>query len=132
MNEHANYKNGYIVFEDSGTSPIAYGACEKCSGLGADFVADPNLIIPDDTLSINQGAIYPWSKKSSTDYYDDVLKSVCGFYKIDMDVPFKDLPIEHQNIILYGSDEPVKITVKQFGTHRYRTQYQMYILFIVR
>ncbi|MGN0018783.1 MAG: excinuclease ABC subunit UvrA [Candidatus Gastranaerophilaceae bacterium] len=104
-----------------------YGACEKCSGLGADFVADPNLVVPDDTLSINQGAIYPWSKKSSTEYYDDVLKSVCSFYKIDMDVPFKDLPIEHQNIILYGSDEPVKITVKQFGTHRYRTQYQMYM-----
>ena len=104
-----------------------YGACEKCSGLGADFVADPNLIVPDDSLSINQGAIYPWSKKTSTDYYDDVLKSVCGFYKIDMDIPFKDLPDEHKNIILYGSDEPIKITVKQFGTHRYRTQYQMYV-----
>lgn len=102
-----------------------YGACERCSGLGADFIADPDLVIPDKNLSINDGAIYPWAK-SSTDYYEDTLKSVCNNYKINMDVPFKDLPSEQQNILLYGSNEPIKITVRQFGSHRYKTHYQIY------
>ena len=48
-----------------------YGACERCSGLGADFVIDPNLIVPDKSKSLNEGAIYPWSR-TSTQYYDDV------------------------------------------------------------
>ena len=102
-----------------------YGACERCSGLGADFIADPDLVIPDKNLSINDGAIYPWAK-SSTDYYEDTLKSVCNNYKINMDVPFKDLPSEQQNILLYGSNEPINITVRQFGSHKYKTHYQIY------
>ena len=99
-----------------------YGACEKCGGLGADFVIDPNLIVPDSTKSLNDGAIYPWSK-TSTSYYEDVLKSVCDHYGIDMDVPFENLSQEHQNIILYGGDDLIKFRVMKFGTHRYETKY---------
>ena len=54
-----------------------YGACERCSGLGADFVIDADLVVPDRKKSLKDGAIYPWSK-TSTSYYDDVLKSVCS------------------------------------------------------
>ncbi len=103
-----------------------YGACEKCSGLGADFIVDADLVVPDRNLSIKNGAIYPWSK-SSTDYYTDLLTSVCHNFGIDMEKPFKDLPQEHQDIILYGSDEIVKLTVKQFGTNRYKSQYSHYM-----
>ncbi len=103
-----------------------YGACERCSGLGADFVIDPDLIVPDKTKSLNDGAIYPWSR-TSTQYYDDVLKSVCGHYGIDMNTPFEKLLKEEQNLILYGGDELVKFHVMKFGTHRYEDKYHRYL-----
>ncbi len=102
-----------------------YGACERCGGLGADFVIDPDLVVPERSKSLNDGAIYPWSK-TSTDYYDDTLKSVCAHYKIDMDKPFEDLPKHQQDIILYGGDELVTFRVKRFGTHRYETKYHKF------
>lgn len=103
-----------------------YGACEKCSGLGADFVVDPNLIVPDKSKSLADGAIYPWSKTSNT-YYDDVIKSVATHYGIDINTPFKDLTPEEQNIILYGGDDIVAFHVKKFGTKRYHTQYHRHV-----
>ena len=102
-----------------------YGACERCSGLGADFVIDPNLVVPDRKKSLKEGAIYPWSK-TSTDYYDDTLKSVCSHYGIDMDKPFENLPKAHQDIILYGGDDLMAFRVKRFGTHRYETKYHRF------
>ena len=103
-----------------------YGACERCSGLGADFVIDPNLIVPDRTKSLADGAIYPWARTSNS-YYDDVIKSVASHYGIDMDTPFGELSQEHQNIILYGGDDLVAFHVKKFGTKRYHTQYHRHI-----
>lgn len=103
-----------------------YGACERCSGLGADFVIDPNLIVPDKSKSLNDGAIYPWSK-TSTQYYNDVLKSVCSHYGIDMDKPFEKLSKEDQNTILYGGDDLVKFHVMKFGTHRYEDKYHRFL-----
>ena len=102
-----------------------YGACDRCSGLGADFVIDPDLIVPDRKKSLNDGAIYPWSK-TSTNYYEDVMKSVCSHYGIDMDKPFENLSEKEQKIILYGSDDIVKFTVMRFGTHRYETKYRRF------
>lgn len=102
-----------------------YGACERCSGLGADFVIDPNLVVPDKKKSLNDGAIYPWSK-TSTDYYDDTLKSVCTHYGIDMNKPFEELTKTQQDIILYGGDDIISFRVKRFGTHRYETKYHKF------
>lgn len=102
-----------------------YGACERCSGLGADFVVDPDLVVPDRTKSLNDGAIFPWSK-TSTQYYEDVLKSVCSHFKIDMEKPFEDLSEDEQKIILYGHDDIVKFHVMRFGTHRYETKYHKF------
>ena len=104
-----------------------YGACERCSGLGADFIVDPDLVVPDKTKSLNEGAIYAWATRSATTYYNDLLSSVCSAYGIDMDMPFETLSKEHQNIILYGSNEPIKIKVQQFGTHRYQTNVQPFV-----
>jgi len=102
-----------------------YGACERCSGLGADFVIDPNLVVPDRTKSLKDGAIYPWSK-TSTDYYEDTLKSVCSHYGIDMNKPFEELTKTQQDIILYGGDDIITFRVKRFGTHRYETKYHKF------
>lgn len=103
-----------------------YGACERCAGLGADFVVDPNLVVPDRTKSLKDGAIYPWSK-TTTQYYEDVLKSVCSHFKIDMDKPFEQLSKNEQNIILYGHDDLVKFHVMRFGTHRYEDKYHKFL-----
>ena len=99
-----------------------YGACPTCSGLGADFVIDPDLIVPDKKKSLKQGAIYPWSK-ATTSYYNDLIESVARHYGIDMDKPFEELSEKEQNIILYGSgNELLKIRVQRFGTHMCETR----------
>ena len=98
-----------------------YGACERCSGLGADFIIDPDLVVPDKTKSINDNAIYAWDRPATT-YYKDMLSSVCEAYNIDMDKPFEKLPQRHKDIILYGSEEPIKMRIKDFGTSRYVTR----------
>src|SRR5574344_45634 len=103
-----------------------YGACERCSGLGADFVVDPDLVVPDKTKSIHDNAIYAWDR-SATTYYHDLLNSVCSAYGIDMDMPFEKLSETHKHILLYGSDEAIKIRVKQFGTSHYQTNMQKFV-----
>ena len=79
-----------------------YGACSACSGIGAYTEIDPGLIVPDDTKSLSEKAIYPWAK-TGNGYYVDLLKSVAEHFNIDMDKPFKDLSDEEKKIILYGS-----------------------------
>lgn len=103
-----------------------YGACDRCGGLGADFVVDPDLVVPDKTKSMKDGAIYPWSK-TTTSYYDDMLKSVCDNYGINMNIPFEDLTKDEQNIILYGGDDIIKFRVQRFGTHYYETKYHRFV-----
>ena len=103
-----------------------YGACDRCGGLGADFVVDPDLVVPDKTKSLQDGAIYPWSK-TTTSYYDDMLKSVCDNYGINMNIPFEDLTKDEQNIILYGGDDIIKFRVQRFGTHYYETKYHRFV-----
>lgn len=100
-----------------------YGACEKCSGLGADNKIDPNLVVPDRKKSLADGAIYPWAK-TTNQYYADLINSVCTHYGIDANKPFEELSKHEQDIILYGSEHDlIKIRVKDFMTRRYETQY---------
>ena len=78
------------------------GACEVCSGLGTKKYLDPDLIVPDTSLSLREGAIAPWSKKSSVHLYN-MFESLCLHYKVDICTPFKDLKEKVQKVILYGS-----------------------------
>ena len=102
-----------------------YGACERCSGIGVDYEVSADLVIPDRTKSLNDGAIYPWDK-SSTSYYKDMIDAVCANYGINKDVPFEDLPRSHQDIILYGSPDIIKMRIKGFTSKRYETRYSNY------
>lgn len=104
-----------------------YGACERCSGLGADFVVDPDLVVPDKSLSINQGAIYAWATRTATGYYNDLLTAVCTARNIDMDAPFETLKDEDKQAILYGTKEPIKFHIKDFGTSRYQTKIMPFV-----
>ncbi|OYW70304.1 MAG: excinuclease ABC subunit A, partial [Aerococcus viridans] len=87
-----------------------YGACEECSGLGAKIEADPNLIVPDKSKSLEEGAIQPWNSKGSA-YYPTILKQAAEAFDIPMDVPFKELTQAQQDLILYGSGD------KEFHFH---------------
>ncbi len=103
-----------------------YGACPTCSGLGAHYEMDPDLLIPDKTKSLKNGAVYPWAKTGNP-YYQDILNSVASHFGIDMTLPFEDLTEEQQNIILYGSGhELVKLRFKEFGGTRYITHTRPY------
>ena len=81
-----------------------YGACPECKGLGVKLKIDVDLVIPDDSLSLNEKCI-----KTLNDDQDSIeykrLKAVCDYYKIDMDKPFKKLTKKEKDIVLYGSPD---------------------------
>ncbi len=79
-----------------------FGACQTCDGLGTNLEVDLDLVIPDWNVSLKKHAIAAWEPISSQ-YYPQLLKSVCDHYGIDMKVPVKDIPKEQMDKILYGS-----------------------------
>ena len=79
-----------------------YGACPECSGLGFKTQVDPELVIPDPTKTLAEGAIAPWNKRTSN-WYAGMLASVTKQYSISQEVPFKDLSKEEQQLLLYGA-----------------------------
>ena len=80
--------------------------------IGVDFKIDPDLVVPDRSKSIKDGAIYPWSK-SATGYYDDVINAVSSYYNIDLTIPFENLPEAHQQIILCEYENLAANDIKQ-------------------
>ncbi len=78
------------------------GACQQCDGLGNKMVIDPDLVVPDSKLSIRNGAIVPWRKKTSV-YFFQMLEALSDQFKFKLNAPFKDLPKKTQEIILYGA-----------------------------
>jgi excinuclease ABC subunit A len=87
-----------------------YGACSECEGLGVDLYIDPKLVVPDERLSLMDGAIKPWANSSSL-YYAQTLAAIASHYKFSLDTEWKKLSKQHQDIILYGSDnEEIKFS----------------------
>ena len=86
-----------------------YGACPSCTGLGANLEAEIDLIIPDRSKSINQGAIVPWAKSSAT-YYPALLKGLAEKFGFSLDTPVQDLTDEQLTTLAYGSDEAIKFS----------------------
>ncbi len=81
-----------------------YGACPLCSGLGVKMEMDPKLIVPDDSLSVWEGAIKPWGEPGS--FLSSKLYRLERLYNVDLNRPFKELPEEIKNLILYGTRNP--------------------------
>ncbi|MEI4712155.1 excinuclease ABC subunit UvrA [Bacillus cereus] len=81
-----------------------FGACPSCDGLGSKLEVDLELVIPNWDLSLNEHAIAPWEPTSSQ-YYPQLLQSVCNHYGVDMDMPVKDIPKDLFDKVLYGSGE---------------------------
>ena len=90
------------------------GACPECNGIGSKMEIDPDLIVPDNTLTLNEGAIAPWSKSSKREnYYYQMLEAVSKHFGFSMDVPFNELDKEYQNTILYGCNDKIPFTFKR-------------------
>ncbi|MUV39079.1 UvrABC system protein [Lentibacillus sp. JNUCC-1] len=96
-----------------------YGACPTCDGLGTNLEVDLELVIPDWNLSLKEHALAPWEPISSQ-YYPQLLKSVCDHYDIDMTIPIKDIPKKKMDKILYGSgkDKIRFVFTNDFGQTR--------------
>jgi excinuclease ABC subunit A len=91
-----------------------HGACPTCTGIGSQLVVDGDLVVPDPSLSLREGAIAAWSR--SQFFYPELLESVSRYFGIDMDKPWSKLTKQHQNLLLNGTGEK-KI---RFG---YKNQY---------
>jgi excinuclease ABC subunit A len=89
-----------------------YGACEKCTGLGFLLEIDPDLVVPDPTLTLLEGAIVPWNGAATMGSWNhQILESVCKHFKIPSNKPYKDLTDEQKNILLNGAGDE-KILMK--------------------
>ncbi len=90
------------------------GACPECNGIGSKMEIDPDLIVPNPNLTLNEGAIAPWSKSSKKEnYYYQMLEAVSNHFNFSMDVPFNELPQEYQDTVLYGCNDKIPFTFKR-------------------
>ncbi|MQS75822.1 excinuclease ABC subunit UvrA [Companilactobacillus halodurans] len=80
-----------------------FGACDNCDGLGIKLEVDLDLVVPDQTKTLAEGALMPWNPISSQ-YYPELLAQACKAFGIDMNTPFEKMSKEDQNTVLYGSD----------------------------
>lgn len=98
-----------------------FGACPSCDGLGTQFYFDEMLVVPDESLSIREGAIAPWSKSSSP-YYLQTLDAVARRYKFSVNEAWEDLPKKAREYILYGTGKTSITFVYDDGVRRYETK----------
>ena len=103
-----------------------HGACPGCTGLGSQMEIDPDLVVPDPTLSIGEGAIAPWAV-SASNYYDQLTQAIAERYEVDLDTAWQDLPEDSQDFFLYGTGgDRVQVSYRnRFGRRRsYATKFE--------
>ncbi len=101
-----------------------FGACPACSGLGAKLEFDPDLVIPDRSLSFNEGGCIPYNPDAA--WHRSRFESLAKHYKFKLDTPFEDLPAKVMSAILYGTDEPIDVTYEnrdKTGKFEYRSKF---------
>jgi excinuclease ABC subunit A len=103
-----------------------YGACERCDGLGTRYEVDPALVVPNDDLSIGEGAIAAWSGFRSQ-YFERVLESVAEEQSFSLETPWKKLKKSAKQAVLYGTGAtPIRVSYRnRYGRQRsYNTQFE--------
>ena len=103
-----------------------HGACERCHGLGFQRVIDPELVVPDPTLSLGEGALQPWNR-GITAYWKRLIASVAEAYEIDLDKPWSKLKKLEKEVFLYGtgSERHQVSYTNRFGRHRsYKVRFE--------
>lgn len=111
-----------------------FGACPECTGIGSKLEVDGELVIPDDSISINEGAIAPWAGGQSAEYFNNLLEALAKDVKFSMDTPWKRLSERARNAILNGYEYEVHVKYKnRYGRVRsYSTGFEGVIPFIER
>jgi excinuclease ABC subunit A len=99
------------------------GACPACDGLGTELKFEPELVVPDTSLSLGEGAVQPWARTGATSpYYEQTLEAIARHFKVSMSVSWSDLPKKVRDCILFGSDgEEISFTYED-GVRRYTTE----------
>ena len=135
--EHLACHNCELSFEEleprsfSFNSP--FGACAECSGIGTKKEVDLDLIIPDDSISINDGAIAPWSGGQSADYFLRLLEALAKDLPFSLDIPWKKISVKAREAILNGYEYEIKMKYKgRYGARNYTTGFEGVIPFIHR
>jgi excinuclease ABC subunit A len=103
-----------------------HGACPRCTGLGSQMEIDPDLVVPDPTLSIGEGAIAPWAA-SASEYYEQLIQAISERYSVDLETPWQKLPESSRDFFLYGTNgDRVQISYRnRFGRRRsYATNFE--------
>ncbi|MGC6475278.1 MAG: excinuclease ABC subunit UvrA [Parvibaculales bacterium] len=99
------------------------GACSACDGLGTQFFINPDAIVPDGSLSLNKGAIAPWSKSgTSSPYYTQTLQSLAKHYGFSTDISWNKLNKAERQVILFGSGDEVVTFTYDDGMRSYKTK----------
>ncbi len=111
-----------------------FGACPECTGIGTRLEVDQDLVIPDDLLSLNEGAIAPWSSGHSSEYFNRLLQGLADELGFSMDKPWNKLSVKAREAVLYGSDYEVHVKYKnRYGRVRnYSTGFEGVLSFIER
>ena len=104
-----------------------YGACAACDGLGTTFEVDPELVVPNPDLTIDDGAIAPWASGRSQ-YFQRLIEAVCEENDIDRHTPWQDLPAKAHQAPAVEVEEPTRVTVRyknRYGrTRTYNARYE--------
>ncbi|GAA4441060.1 excinuclease ABC subunit UvrA [Actinokineospora soli] len=139
FSEHLACPNGHpLGVEDleprsfSFNSP--YGACPQCTGLGVKQEVDPELVVPDDELSLADGAIAPWAGGQTAEYFTRLLGALAETVGFRMDTPWRRLPAKAQKAVLHGVGEQVHVRYKnRYGRERsYYANYEGVVPFLER
>ncbi len=112
-----------------------FGACPECTGIGTELEVDPDLIVPDDDLSLAQGAIAPWATGSgAADYFQRVLAALADDLAFSMDTPWRALPQRARDAVLHGKNHKVHVRYRnRFGRERsYSTGFEGAVPFVKR
>ncbi|MEI6109971.1 MAG: excinuclease ABC subunit UvrA, partial [Actinomycetes bacterium] len=111
-----------------------FGACPECTGLGIKMEVDPELVIPNTDLSLEEGAIDPWASGHIFDYFFRLVKALSKELDFALDVPWKKLPAKVKTALLYGHDHEVQVKYKnRYGRQRtYSTGFEGAIQYILR
>ena len=100
-----------------------HGACPKCDGLGTTLEFEPDLVVPDASLSLSDGAVLPWARTGNTSpYYAQALQAICRHFKASMSTPWRELPQTVRDAILYGSKGQPITFVYDDGLKAYETR----------
>ncbi|MFB9909503.1 excinuclease ABC subunit UvrA [Allokutzneria oryzae] len=111
-----------------------YGACPECTGIGVRKEVDPELVVPDDELSLSDGAIAPWATGQTAEYFQRLLEALAENIGFRMDAPWRKLPAKAQKAVLHGVSQQVHVKYRnRYGRERaYYANYEGVIPFLER